>query len=431
MTGVSAIVALDAEAAARIADDLRGEHIDVRLIVTVAAPAAAALDAMTGREAAALWGALASVDVLVLGVTRRSLTAQLAETCDRFGVRIVAVCDTEGDRRLAAAFGLAACDVDGVAAAIRAPVAPPAVVEPSRGRVIVVWGPAGAPGRSTIAVELACELSRDGRRVALVDADSHAPSIAMMVGLADEGPGFAAACRQSERGSLSAAELERISLPLGEVEVLTGINRPGRWPELSATRVTSTLDQCRTWVTDTVVDVAASLERDEEIVSDLDGPRRNAATIAALAAADVVIAVVSADPIGVARFVRAHAELRATIGATPVHVIVNKARSTTLGLDARGQVRRTLEHYTGVGALWFVPLDAKAVDAGTLAARPIGHIAARSAFSGAIRRFVGEALDPPVALTGRAAGSRRAASTAASVSRRTRRGHTSGAVRTE
>ena len=39
------------------------------------------------------------------------------------------------------------------------------------------------------------------------------------------------------------------------------------------------------------------LERDEEIVSDLDGPRRNAATLAALAAADLVVAVVAADPV--------------------------------------------------------------------------------------------------------------------------------------
>ena len=72
--------------------------------------------------------------------------------------------------------------------------------EPTRGRVIAVWGAAGAPGRTTTAIELACELARDGRRVALIDADAHAPSIAMATGLADEGPGFAAACRQAERG---------------------------------------------------------------------------------------------------------------------------------------------------------------------------------------------------------------------------------------
>ncbi len=156
------------------------------------------------------------------------------------------------------------------------------------------------------------------------------------------------------------------------------------------------LDHCRAWVDDIVVDVAASLERDEEIVSDLDGPRRNAATHAALAAADLVVAVVSGDPVGVSRFVRAHADLRAAVGATPVRVLVNKTRAAALGLDARGQLRRTLERYIGLDEIWFAPWDPKATDAAILAAEPVARVAGRSALSGAVRRFVGEAVDPPV-----------------------------------
>ena len=37
-----------------------------------------------------------------------------------------------------------------------------------RGRVFAIWGPAGAPGRSTLAVNLAAELSRLGRSTLLV-----------------------------------------------------------------------------------------------------------------------------------------------------------------------------------------------------------------------------------------------------------------------
>ncbi|MGB4780291.1 MAG: hypothetical protein WBP48_18265, partial [Microbacterium sp.] len=82
--------------------------------------------------------------------------------------------------------------------------------------------------------------------------------------------------------------------------------------------------------------------------------------------------------------------------ASPVRVLANKTRAATLGLDARGQLRRTLERYLGVGEVWFVPWDPKATDAGVLAAAPVGLVAGRSALSGAIRRFVGEAVDPPV-----------------------------------
>lgn len=348
---------------------------------------------------------LNAVDTVVLQVTRRTLTADAIDACDRAGARIVPLCDDTADERLAAAFGLAEplpLDADGwsISDAVAAHALPvPAASAPSASRIIAVWGPGGSPGRSTLAVELAMELARGGHRVGLVDADTHAPSLALALGLADEGPGFAAACRQAELGGLDPAELTRISAPLhvgsGRVEVLTGINRPGRWPELSESRVAAALAVCRQWVDYTVVDVAASLERDEEIVSDLsDGPRRNAATLAALRAADLVVAVAAADPVGVARFLRGHAELRAAIGATPVAVLANRLRPGALGIDARGQVRRTLERFAGIRDVWFVPADARSVDAALLSARPVAEASPRSVLTSAVRRFVGEAVDP-------------------------------------
>jgi len=393
------VVAIDGPRARGLADELRDAGADVRIVVGADAPAGAAVDAMSGPEAAELLGELARADLLIVTARRSALTAQLVSACDRFAVRIVALCDGPADRRVAEVFGVAARASTCAAAELLSPIAAAAAAEPrSTGRVIAVWGAAGAPGRTTTAIELACELARDGRRVALVDADSHAPSVSLATGLADEGPGFAAACRQAERGTLTASELTRIAVPLGAVDVLTGINRPSRWPELSLDRVGAALGHCRSWADDTVVDMAAPLERDEEIVSDLDGPRRNAATLAALAAADVVVAVVAADPVGVSRFVRAYADLRAAAGAASVHVVVNKLRSSTLGMDARGQVRRTIERYTGAKDLWFVPWDQRAADAATLSAQPIALVAGRSPLAGAVRRFVGEALEPPVPL---------------------------------
>ncbi len=391
------VVAVGGTRGAELADDLRDLGALVSLVVAPDAPAAASVDAARGREAAELLGELARATVLVIDADRRSLTAQLVDTCDRFGVRIVALCAGPAEHRLAGVFGVDARELSIAAADVLAPASGGALAPMTarRGRVITVWGAAGAPGRTTVAIELACELARDGRSIALVDADAHAPSLAMATGLPDEGPGFAAACRQAERGTLTPAELTRIAVPLGPVDVLTGINRPGRWPELTHDRVTAALEQCRGWASDTIVDVAAPLERDEEIVSDLAGPRRNAATLAALASADLIVAVVAADPVGVSRFVRAHADLRSVIGATPVRILVNKTRTSTLGIDARGQVRRALERYVSAGDLWFVPWDAKAADAATLAAQPIAHVAARSQLAGAVRRFVGEAIEPP------------------------------------
>lgn len=360
---------------------------------------------------------LEAADALILQVTASTLNADLVEGCDRAGVRIVPLCATDADARLAAGFGLAPplpgdADAWAIADALAVPPESATPAPPAASGIVAVWGPAGAPGRSTLAIELAAELSRGGRRVGLVDADSHAPSIALMLGLADEGPGFAAACRQAERGGLDAAELDRISTPVpvgdGALAVLAGINRPSRWPELSAGRVAAALSVCRTWVEHTVVDVASSVERDEEIVSDLtEGPRRNAATLAALQAADRIVAVLSADPVGVARFLRAYGELRAVVGATPVSVVANRLRPGALGIDAHGQVRRTLERFAGIRDVWFVPQDARGVDASLLAARPVADTAPKSALTLAVRRFAGDAVAPPAVTT--RAGRRRAA----------------------
>jgi MinD-like ATPase involved in chromosome partitioning or flagellar assembly len=408
---VIAVVAAPAPLADRLADELRDEGVTV--IATVD-PAGLAVVADVGSE---ISPRLRDADTLVVAAPG-ALTAALVVQCDRLGVRIVMLAERPADVRAARAFGLPdplPSDAPGwriVAAARGSGIdAEPAPHEP--GRVLVVWGVEGAPGRTTIAIELALAFARDGAHVALVDADSRAPSVAISVGLVEESPGFAAACRQAEFGLLDAGELLRVSVPLGDadgrVDVLTGISRVSRWPELSGRRVAAALEALRDWADVVVVDVSASLEADEEIVSDVDGPRRNAATLAALGVADQVVAVASGDPVGLARLVRGYSELRRLVGTTPVRVVVNRLRSGPLGIDPRGQVRRALERFSGVTDVSFVPDDRRAADAALLAARPVGEAAARSGLAQAVRRLAAE-LSPPARQGGpRAAGATRRA----------------------
>ncbi|MFL0410595.1 CpaE family protein [Microbacterium paludicola] len=384
-----AIVAAAAADAERIAEDLRDEGVTVLEVVD---PAILSEGDPGGATS------LRDADTLILAGAG-ILTAALVAECDRLGVRILLLVDREADVRAARAFGLAEplppdAPAWRIVAAARGAGIEAVPEVPEQGRVVVVWGPEGAPGRTTLAIELALEHARLGAHVALLDADTHAPSIAIAVGLADESPGLAAACRQAEFGLLDAGELLRVSVPLadadGRVDVLTGINRVSRWPELSGPRMTAALAVIREWADVVIVDVSASLEADEEIVSDLDGPRRNAATLAALAAADQIVAVAAADPVGLARLVRGYAELRRIVGATPVRVVVNRLRSGPLGIDPRGQVRRALERFSGVTDVSFVPDDRRASDAALLAARPVGEVSPRSALAQAVRRLAAE-----------------------------------------
>lgn len=377
MTGV--VVAIPQPRAGELAAELALEGIDV---VAILSPTAV-IEVPPGAEA------------IIVPATRAVLSAELISACDRAGVRILAL--GGADSRLLGRLGLsealrpeaAGWEIAAALASETDTVPRPQSVLPHR--VIAVWGPHGAPGRSTLAIQLAVELSRRGRRTALVDTDTVAPALALLLGLSDDAPGVAAACRRAERGALDSAELTRLATTVatggGDIEVLPGINRPSRWPELSSIRLRATLGACREWSEETIVDVAAAFDADEEVTYDLAGPRRHAATTASLNEADLIIAVASADPLGISRFVREHAELRRLTAPTPVVVVVNQVRPGPLGIDARGQVRRTLERFAGITDVVFLPFDQRAADAALLHARPMTDVAPRSSFLAAVRRL--------------------------------------------
>ncbi|TFC03222.1 regulator [Cryobacterium adonitolivorans] len=250
------------------------------------------------------------------------------------------------------------------------------------GTVIAVWGPAGAPGRTTLAINIAAEIAAAGHTVVLADIDTYSGSIAPSLGLLDEAPGFAAACRLSGSDTLTPVELERIAhrynSPRGAFWVLTGIGRPSRWPELSAERVSGTISALRGWADYVVLDTGFSLESDEEISSDLFAPRRNAATLAALGIADRVVACGLADPVGMARFLRAWSDLTEVITTHRVHVVMNRVRASAVGPAPAAQVSSALRRFGGIDGAVLVPHDQAGVDAAVLSGRTLRDAAPRS-----------------------------------------------------
>ena len=111
---------------------------------------------------------------------------------------------------------------------------------PWEGRLVAVWGPTGAPGRTAIAVTLATEAATLGCATLLADADSYGGVVAQVLGLLDESPGLAAAVRQANVANLdlnALAKLARVVTP--QLRVLTGIARADRWPELRPAGLTA------------------------------------------------------------------------------------------------------------------------------------------------------------------------------------------------
>lgn len=257
--------------------------------------------------------------------------------------------------------------------------------EPARppGTVVAVWGPHGAPGTTTVAIALAGALTNLGLRTLLIDADTYGGAIAASLGIADEAPGLAAACRLAGAASLNRDELDRVSSPVscrgGELRVLTGISNPARWPELAAARVSAVLDEARAQFDACVVDVGFNLERDEELVSDIAAPRRNAAAHATLRAAGAVVAVGEATPVGMHRYLRARLSLGDLLDeGTSVLTVINRVRAAVTGADSAGQVRQVLLRFGGIEHATLLPDDPRAADRALAEAQPVVDAASRS-----------------------------------------------------
>ena len=247
------------------------------------------------------------------------------------------------------------------------------------GRVVAVWGPTGAPGRTTVAVNLAAELALLGGHTLLVDADTYGGTIAQAVGLLDEAPGLAAAARAAGQGGLDTELLARLSpLISPDLRVLSGISRADRWPELPSAALDVVWTVARTLAAWTVIDCGFCIEQDEMLSYDTRAPRRNAATLSALSDADEVVVVGAGDPLGVQRLVRALGDLApiGLVGRTTV--VVNQVRASVAGPRPGEAITAALDRYAGVSAPHLVPEDRPALDSALLEARLLHELAPTS-----------------------------------------------------
>jgi MinD-like ATPase involved in chromosome partitioning or flagellar assembly len=279
-------------------------------------------------------------------------------------------------------------------AAAHAPVADespsPAIVatEEPLGTLVAVWGPTGAPGRTTLATNIAGECAELTGNALIVDVDTYGGAVAQALGLLDESPGIAALARGSLNGTLTDELIARHALTVtAGLRVLSGITRADRWPELSASALDPLWEQLRRHAAVTVVDCGFGIENDEELAYDTRAPQRNGATLSVLAAADVIVVVGSSEPLGVQRLVQALSEL-STAGISPRAsrmVVVNRVRASVGGDRPEESVADALRRYAGVESIWPIPVDAKACDAATLAGQLLRERAPRSVARKAIR----------------------------------------------
>lgn len=249
------------------------------------------------------------------------------------------------------------------------PVVPESAPSPDAGRVVAVWGPAGAPGRTTVATNLACEVARRRADVVLVDLDPYGGAVAQQLGILDEVSGLLSASRLASSGQLDD-RFASVCRGVGEhLAVVTGLPRADRWREVRAAQAEQLIERARA-DGQVVVDTGFCLE--DEGGSDFGGrPSRNALTLAALEQADEIVVVGAADPIGLTRLARGLVELRERAGGVPVRVVVNRMRGS-IGWSEK-EIAGMVEGFSRISGLHFLPEDRACVDRALVSGRPLGE----------------------------------------------------------
>lgn len=336
------------------------------------------------------------VSVAILDQDCPGLDREVVSFLREHGVRSVAV-GLDGSERLQriGVESIVAGDPDQIVSAVFEVVAgadqpiveEPRVEEPAIvGRVVAVWGPTGAPGRTTVALGLAVELASI-RPVVLIDADPHGGTVAQRLGVLDETSGLLAAARAANTGRWDHSLLGGVLRRAAGIQLLTGLPRGERRVEVRPGVLEAVLDESAR-IGEVVVDCGFGLEENSE------ADRMN---LDVLARAETIVAVGSADPVGLARLARGLGEL-ADLGIGPLAcVVVNRWRAR-LGWDA-AEVRALLDGYAAGVPVRLVPDESRAFDRAHVTGRALSELGGTKA--GAALREVASDLVGPLPVAGR------------------------------
>ena len=272
------------------------------------------------------------------------------------------------------------------------------------GGSICVWGPTGSPGKSTLALNLACEMASSGKHVLLIDLDTYSASIGTFIGVTEPGPGVAAAARLVSQDRLDSEQFLRLAIKYqvgrGEMSVLTGLGSELRWPELTGEKVRGIISRATQNYDFVILDVASPLEAGLKHVGGVVD--RNVSTRTALEVCTRSIAVFNADQIGVKRLCDAFEQM-SQLATSPI-LIANRFRTTALGSGAKQQIKDALLEMCQTEVNWFIPEDRTSCDRAVLDMIPLVMLKRSSVARQAIAQFVrqtfelGEGLKVPAAI---------------------------------
>ncbi|MGJ9421121.1 AAA family ATPase [Aeromicrobium sp. CF3.5] len=314
--------------------------------------------------------------VALISTELPGLDLDVLDRLDRGGVRVVPV---EATPEQAARFGLGRPygveDLDDVAAL---ELLAPAEATP-RAPLLAVWGPAGAPGRSSVALALSSALAARGSDTVLVDADVDGGAQAQMLGVLNDVSGWVAACRAANQGRAIDID-EHAEQVETRLRLVSGLPRPDMWSQVRPGAFDLVLDRLTETSDAVVVDCGHGIE-----ITGPGGPGRHASTVQVLERAEEIVVVGRAEPLGLTRLVRALHDLATIAPGRAPRVLINMSRRS-LGWSDR-EVDATVSRLTGITPQAHLPFDQPTWDAAAIAGRTPRATAPGSPFVARVEAF--------------------------------------------
>jgi MinD-like ATPase involved in chromosome partitioning or flagellar assembly len=222
--------------------------------------------------------------------------------------------------------------------------------------LIAVWGTAGSPGRTSLAIDIAATLDQPARPCLLIDADVQAPAIAASLGISEEISGISAAIHQAQIGKLNHESLlDCIRRDKNNLAVLTGILNPDRWIEVRINGLTKVLNFSSQYFAHQIVDLSANLpDTKDASYREFESNLKFGHTSGVLQIAEKVIFVINGNPLGV---IRAAEILQNQITFSPekLLIVVNKVNNYSFGKSGTKLIENVLHRFIAANKIWFHP----------------------------------------------------------------------------
>ncbi len=171
-------------------------------------------------------------------------------------------------------------------------------------QLVTVWGPLGSTGKSTLALNLAYELSMLGQRVILMDLDTQAPSLNQLLPINESSAGLAGAARLIRQGRFSPEELDRLSINIKhgrfQFRFLPGLSSAIRWGEVTPETIQKLIVIASQDFDIIIADVASAIE--DSLSSPESPTNRNTATRTAIGLSTRTLTVIAPTQLSVSRY---------------------------------------------------------------------------------------------------------------------------------